>query len=138
MPSALLLPTSPDFLRLQGRRRTASGGLIHAGQRVSYPQLSTAVDDLATWLAHRGIGAGHHVAVMAGNGPAFVAMMYAVWGTGAVAVPIGVRSTTEEAARLLIHSRSVVLLCDTARAASAQESAATAGIPSYACEAIPM
>jgi len=74
---------------------------------------------------------------MAGNGPAFVAMMFAVWGTGAVAVPIGVRSTTEEAARLLTHSRAVALLCDTARAASAHESAGAAGMPCYACEPVP-
>src|SRR5437870_2457193 len=101
---SLLLPTSPEFLRLQAQRRGAAGGLFFAGRQITYAQLAVAVDDLAAWLAKRGLGAGDHVGVMAANEPAMVAMMFAVWGLGAVAVPISVRSTLTECTHLLSHA----------------------------------
>ena len=62
MPSrpggSILLPTSPDFLRLQAERRAAAGGLVFRGRRIAYGELAAAVDGLADWLARRGIGAG--------------------------------------------------------------------------------
>src|SRR5262245_51129433 len=107
-----LLPTSPEFLRLQGLRREAAGGLYHGDKHVTYAELSTAVDELAEWLARRGLGAGDHVGVIAANEPAFVAMMFAAWGIGAVAVPISVRSTEAEVGHLLAHSRAKAVLSD--------------------------
>jgi fatty-acyl-CoA synthase len=126
--------TSPDFLRLQGRRATA-GGLFCAGRRIPYGELAAAVDALAAWLAQRGLGAGQPIAVLAANEPALVAMLYAVWGIGAVAVPIGVRSTGAEVTRLLDHARASALLCDPARAEVAREAAAATGIAAHVCDA---
>src|SRR5438132_241153 len=103
---APLLPTSSSFLRLQGERRGAAGGLLFAGRRIPWGELAAAADDLAGWLARRGVGAGQHVGVTAANEPALVAMLYALWGLGAVAVPIGVRATAAEVARLLAHARA--------------------------------
>ncbi|HXQ23390.1 MAG TPA: AMP-binding protein [Candidatus Acidoferrales bacterium] len=131
----VLLPTSPDFLRFQAQRRRAAGGLFFAGRRIPYGELSAAVDDLAAWLAKRGLGAGDHVGVMAANEPAMVAMMFAVWSLGGVAVPISVRSTVQEAAQLLSHSRARALLCDVSRCELARAAATAVGAPAYACEA---
>jgi fatty-acyl-CoA synthase len=128
---SLLLPTSADFLRLQARR--SGGGLFYAGKQISYGELSAAVDGLAAWLAQRGLGPGDHIAIMAGNEPAFVAMMFAVWAIGAVGVPISVRSTMEETGRLLTHSRAAALLCDTSRGELARDTAAAVGVPAYVC-----
>jgi acyl-CoA synthetase (AMP-forming)/AMP-acid ligase II len=130
-----LLPTTPAFVRLQARRRGGLGGLCFAGRRLAYGELATAIDELADWLTRRGIGAGHHVGVIAGNDPAMVAMTYALWGLGAVTVPIAIRSTVEEAAHLLQHSRAAAVICDAARAPLGGEAAAAAGVPAYACEA---
>src|SRR5207247_9952909 len=91
------LPTSPALLRLQAERRGPAGGLFFAGRHVSWGELARAAEDLARWLARRGVGAGQHVGVLAANEPALVAMLYALWGLGAVAVPIGVRATAAEA-----------------------------------------
>jgi fatty-acyl-CoA synthase len=135
MNGSLLLPTTPDFLRLQGHRRGPHGGLFFADRQIVYGELSAAVDGLATWLARRGHGAGDHIAVIAANEPAMVAMMFAVWGIGAAAVPISVRSTPQEAMHLATHSRAAALLCDSARVELARTAAAAAAIPAYACEA---
>src|SRR5207249_3240111 len=126
-----------SFLRLQGERRGAAGGLLFAGRRIPWGELAAAADDLADWLARRGVGAGQHVGVLAANEPALVAMLYALWGLGAVAVPIGVRATAAEAARLLAHARASSLLADSAHAALAREAAAAGGIPAWACAPAP-
>ena len=134
MTCSFLLPTTPDYLRLQGRRRGAQGGLFFAGRQLTYGELSVAVDALAAWLVKRGHGAGEHIAVVAANEPAMVAMMFAVWSIGAVAVPTAVRSTPQEAATLALHARARAVLCDTARTDLARAAAAAVGVPAYACE----
>ncbi len=130
---APLLPTSPALLRLQAARRGAAGGLFFAGRRIAWGELAAAVDELAGWLARRGVGAGQHLGVMAANEPALVAILYALWGLGAVAVPIGVRATADETARLLAHARASGLLCDPPRAGVAREAAASAALPAWTC-----
>src|SRR5438876_9992641 len=127
-----LLPTSPAFLRLQGERRGAAGGLVFADRFIPWGELAAAADELAGWLARRGVGAGQHVGVTAANEPALVAMLYALWGLGAVAVPIGVRAPAAETARLLAHARASGLLADTPRAEVARDAAA-AGLPAWVC-----
>ena len=127
----MLLPTSPAFLALQASRRGRAGGLCFAGRRIAYGELSAAVDELAAWLVRRGLGTGQPIGVQAANEPAVVAMLFAVWGIGAVAVPIAVRSTAEETARLLEHARARALLCDRGREAMARAAAAAAGVPAF-------
>ncbi|HYR97268.1 MAG TPA: AMP-binding protein [Candidatus Binatus sp.] len=127
-------PTSPAFLHFQGRR-APTAGVVFGGRRIPYGELAAAAAELADWLARRGIRPGHAVGVMAANEPALVAMLFAVWGLGAVAVPIGVRATGEETARLLEHSRASGLLSDVLRAPVARDVAAAAGVPAFACDA---
>lgn len=134
MSGALLLPATPQFLALQAQRRGDAGGLAFRGRRISYGELAAAVEALAGWLAQRGIGAGHRVGVMAANEPAMVAMPFALWGLGAVSLPLAARSTAEEAAHMLGHARATAILCDAARSDTARAAAAAAGIPAYVCE----
>ncbi|MFN8546058.1 MAG: AMP-binding protein [Candidatus Binatia bacterium] len=129
----LLLPTSARFLALQDRRRGATGGLVFAERRVPFGELSAAVDGLVAWLARRGIGAGANVGVLAANTPAMVAALWAVWELGAVAVPVSVRSTAEEVARLLAHARATGLLCDAPRADVARAAARATRVAAWVC-----
>ena len=69
---SLLLPTSPEFLHLQGRARRAGWARVRGPAdrvRQSWRPRSTA---LATWLGRRGLGAGHarrrHGGERAGDG----------------------------------------------------------------------
>jgi acyl-CoA synthetase (AMP-forming)/AMP-acid ligase II len=128
-----LLPTTPAFLRLQGERRGATAGIAFAGRTIGYPELAVAVADLGAWLAGRGVGAGDKVGIIAANVPAMPALLYAIWGLGAVAVPIAARSTAAEAARLCAHARARVLLCDPPRSDVARAAAAAVGAAAYVC-----
>ena len=131
----MTLPTSVEFLRLQAARRGARGGLASRGQHVGYGELAAAADGLAAWLARRGLGARHHIGVMAGNTPAMVVASYGVWQLGATSVPVAVRSTVAEAAQVLTHSRAAALICDAARAEVGRDAAAAAGVPAFVVEA---
>jgi fatty-acyl-CoA synthase len=126
--------TAPAYLHLLAERRPAAGGLGFRGRVLSWGLVADAVDGLAAWLARRGLGGGRHVAVMAANEPALVAMAWAIWGLGDVYLPIAARAPAAEAARLLVHARASALLCDAARADVAREAAAAAGVPAYVCE----
>jgi acyl-CoA synthetase (AMP-forming)/AMP-acid ligase II len=130
-----LLPTTPAFLRLQAARRGDRGGLVFRGRLIAFGELVSAVDQLQRRLVRHGVGAGRPVGVLAGNEPATVAALYALWGLGAVAVPISARSTADEAARLLIHARAGVLLADQGRHDVAREAAASAGTAALVLDA---
>jgi fatty-acyl-CoA synthase len=133
----MLLPTTPAFLHHQARRRGDNGGIVFRGRLTPYGALAAAVDDLAAWLAGRGLGGGQRVGVMVGNGLAMPAATYALWGIGAVSVPIAVRSTPDEVARVLTHARAAALVCDTPRAAAARSAAAAARVPALLVEPTP-
>lgn len=126
---SILLPSSPAFLRLQAQRRRDAGGLVHGDRHLTFGALADAADAAAAWLAKRGVGAGDHVAVIAGNSPAFVAWKYGLWALGAVAVPIGARATAAEATHLVEHSRSRFIATDESAVQLAREAAVLADVP---------
>jgi acyl-CoA synthetase (AMP-forming)/AMP-acid ligase II len=101
--------------------------------------LASATDELAAWLAERGLRAGMRIGVLAGNDPAFVCMLYAIWGVGAVAVPIGLRSTAVEVATLVAHARVGAILCDRQRVRLARAAAASIDVAAFVCrEEVPL
>jgi acyl-CoA synthetase (AMP-forming)/AMP-acid ligase II len=136
-PFAPLLPTTPAFLRHQAARRGDAGAVVFGDRRLSYGELAATADELAHWLARRGLGRGDAIGVMAANEPAIVAMLYAVWGLGGIAVPVSTRATAAEVAAQLEHARARALLCDPKRVAVARDAAAAAGLPLFACEPAP-
>ena len=77
----MLLPTAADFLAPAGsppgsaRRARATAVATSPTARCT-----TRSTRSPTWLARRGLGAGQHVGVMAGNAPAMVAASYARLG----------------------------------------------------------
>src|SRR5436190_9347965 len=128
-----LLITSPAFVRHQARRRGDAGGVVFGDVRVGYGALATAIEELAAWLARRGVGGGAAVGVMAANEPAIVAMLYAVWGLGGIVVPVSIRATADEVASQLEHARARALICDTKRVDVARDAGGAAGLPVFAC-----
>src|SRR5262249_17808831 len=136
-PAALMLPTQLDFLTHQSRRRGTGGGLVFRDRHVSFAELACATTGLATWLAKHGIGTGDRVGIVAANEPAIVGMLYAVWAVGAVAVPVGVRATAVETARLLDHARARAVLCDEARIEVVREAAKKSGATASVCAPAP-
>jgi acyl-CoA synthetase (AMP-forming)/AMP-acid ligase II len=135
VPAPLLLPTTPDFLRLQGARRGDAGGIVFANQTRTFAELAVATCELADFLGRRGVGAGQAVGVLAANEPAMVAALYALWGLGAAVVPISTRATIAEAAAQLEHARAGALVADALREETARGAARAAGIPAFVCDA---
>jgi acyl-CoA synthetase (AMP-forming)/AMP-acid ligase II len=129
----MLLPTTPEFLRLQAARRGTAGGLVAGGTRVPFGGLADAARGLSTSLGRRGLGAGSPIGILAGNVPAMPVMLYGVWGIGALTVPLSVRATPAEVATLLTHARATALLCDETRAEVAREVARMVGVPAIVC-----
>jgi acyl-CoA synthetase (AMP-forming)/AMP-acid ligase II len=128
----ILRPTSELLLGLQGRRGDAQG--VFAGDdHIPYGAIHDAAVELDAWLGRRRYESGRLFGVMAGNHPGFVSMLFGVWGIGGVHVPISIRSTAEEVARILVHARADTLLCDDERAPVAREAARAAGIPAVVC-----
>jgi len=128
-----VLPTLPEILRLQARRRGADGGLVYDGRRATFGEVSDAVEGLGGWLARIGLGSGHRVVVLAGNTPAMVGAAYALWGLGVVVVPVSPRATASEVARVLDHSSAAGIFCDAVRSETAREAARAAAVPAWVC-----
>ena len=132
----LLLPTSAEYLRLQARRRGTNGGLLFDGTPVTYGELAATVDRPGCLVGAARARRGDHVAVMAANEPAMVAMLYAVWSIGAVAVPIAVRSTAQEATQGCSRTHEPARSCAIARAWSAGGRPPSGrAIAAFVCEA---
>jgi len=74
----------------------------------TYTELLTTARDGAGWLAQRGVGAGHRVAIALPPGLGFVQALHAVMWLGAVAVPIDPRLTAAERERLGRGAAAVV------------------------------
>ena len=88
-----------ELLRLDGRSLTAA-------------TLDRAAAGVASRLEHRGVGAGHRVAVLCGNGLAFPPLYYGALRRGCVVAPISTASPPAEVARTLRALRARVLACD--------------------------
>ncbi|HET9733066.1 MAG TPA: AMP-binding protein [Acidimicrobiales bacterium] len=75
---------------------------LHVGQRtMSYGELVQRAATARSGLRAAGVEAGDRVAIVAPNGEAFPICLLAVWGLGAVAVPLNPLSPTPELSREL-------------------------------------
>ncbi|HEY0411443.1 MAG TPA: class I adenylate-forming enzyme family protein, partial [Candidatus Dormibacteraeota bacterium] len=74
--------------------------------------LDRAAAGIAAWLERQGVGAGHRVAVLCGNGLAFPPLYYGALRRGCVVAPLSTSSPPAEVARVLRAVRARVLACD--------------------------
>lgn len=83
-----------------------------APRRRTWRQTAERVGRVAGALQGLGVERGDRVAVLAHNTDRYFELMYAVAWVGGTLVPIDTRLPTDEIARILGHSRSVVLFID--------------------------
>jgi long-chain acyl-CoA synthetase len=102
------------LLRLEGATLTASA-------------LDRAAAGIAAWLERQGVGAGHRVAVLCGNGLAFPPLYYGALRRGCVVAPLSTSSPPAEVARVLHAVRARVVACDPENAGAATASLELAG-----------
>ena len=92
-------------------RHAEHEAMVFEGRRWSYHALNVEVGRIAAGLAARGIGRGDRVAMLLGNLPEFVFVLYALQRLGAIAVPVSVREQkpgleyilNQCGAKLIIH-----------------------------------
>jgi long-chain acyl-CoA synthetase len=92
-------------------RRPQGLALICGEERLSYAELDARVAEAAGGLRALGVEKGDRVAIVLGNGIAFVVVLYAVARLGAISVPLNTRHTLTEnshiiedcAAKIVVH-----------------------------------
>lgn len=86
---------------------------VRAGRiQWSFAELDRQASRLARQLARAGVGEGSRVALLAGNGPAFVAVVHALTRLGAILVPLNTRLTREELTWQARDVRAMLLVSD--------------------------
>lgn len=96
-----------DALAIQHGERPA---VIGEHGALSFAALDHAADQWATGLRRARYGAGTHVALLAGNGPEWLAVAFGVWRAGATLVPISTFVTARELGEILAHADAQVLI----------------------------
>jgi len=86
--------------------------VILGDRSISYAMLDAASRRLASRAREAGLQRGDVLAILAGNGPEFLAAAWAAQRSGLYALPIGTRLTSPEVAYQLRDSAAAMLLCD--------------------------
>lgn len=92
------------------------------GIQWSYSDLDKAVTELTARLDH--VAPGDRVMILSENCGAAVAALFAAWRVGAAAVPINVRQSQAEIARVIDHAKPAVVWMTTAVSEDAKKHAA--------------
>jgi long-chain acyl-CoA synthetase len=92
--------------------------VISRGEQTTYGQLRDDVARLRGGLARLGVGRGDRVALLCGNGLAFVETYFALLGLGAVTVPLNPQSPGRELEREIATVGATVVLVQASAAAA--------------------
>jgi acyl-CoA synthetase (AMP-forming)/AMP-acid ligase II len=101
-----------SFVRFHALRTPDRLALVYGDQRVTYRDLLDRVEQLAAWLAQRGVGPETVVACFMKNSAAFVELSIAVSELGGVFLPVNFRLAAEEVRYILENSSARLLLAD--------------------------
>lgn len=136
-------PPSPHdlsaLLRWLGERYGARTAVTGESSALTFAELDRAADDWAARLAEKGRAAGARVALLAGNGPDWLAAAFGAWRSGAVLVPVSTFVTARELGEILAHA-DVDLLILQAQLRSRDHVALVDRLPAEAkrCEIVPL
>lgn len=84
--------------------------LVFGDKTYSFAQMDRRVNQAAQGLRALGLGPGDKAAMLVGNSPEFIWLWWAILKLGAVLVPVNLRLTASEAAYILNHSETKVVL----------------------------
>lgn len=101
-----------SFVRFHALRAPDRLALVYRDQRISYRDLLDRAEQLAAWLAERGVGPDVPVACFMKNSAAFVELALAVSHLGGVFLPINYRLAGEEVRYILDDAGARLLLAD--------------------------
>ncbi len=89
-------------------------------ERYTYAQLRSMADTVGHWLSPAGLEPGARCAILAANGPRWVACYLGTMAAGMVAVPLDTAFSAEQVAKLLDNSGASLLFVDARNLAMAQ------------------
>ena len=112
--SANYVPLSPiSFLKQAATVFPERMAIVHGERKISYREMLTRCQRLASALVQQGVQRHDTVAIMAPNIPAMLECHYAVPGIGAVLNPLNIRLDAASIAFILQHGEARLLLMDT-------------------------
>jgi len=106
------------------RRVPGTSGLKTTDGLLSYAALAERAARLATGFSKRGIGPGDAVAVLLPNGPELFAVAYALFGLGAIVMPLNIAAPAPELTAATRRASARAIIARPAQAAVAAEVAA--------------
>ncbi|HEU5235268.1 MAG TPA: AMP-binding protein [Terriglobales bacterium] len=80
----------------------------------TYAELRRVAEHLGAWLQHTGIAPGSRCAILASNGPRWVATYLGIMAADCVAVPLDTAFKPDQVAKLLKDSGAILLFVDAA------------------------
>src|SRR3954470_12477439 len=96
----------PTVIALEMQRE--SGEL----ERYSYSDLRHMAESVGNWLVASGVPRGTRCAILANNGPRWVASYLGILAAGSVAVPFDTAFTADQVAKLLLDSGADFIFVD--------------------------
>lgn len=86
--------------------------VVFEGNEITFGELLKMVDRAAGWFALSNIKKGDRVAVLSKNCPEFLVLFGAIAASGAIAVPINFRLSTEEIGHAIENTKPVAVFAD--------------------------
>ncbi|HWR13311.1 MAG TPA: AMP-binding protein [Terriglobales bacterium] len=90
-------------------------------ERYTYADMRRMSDSVGNWLLSQGVPRGTRCAILANNGPRWVATYLGILAAGAVAVPFDTAFTSDQVAKLLLDSGADFLFVDAKHLPTAKE-----------------
>lgn len=105
-------PTSAQLLLAALQRHSKRTAITTAGRSLSYAEIDALSDQLASYLAHKGVGPGIAVAIHLRNGWEYVVSEFAILKLGAIRVPLNELMGAPELGYCLEHSGAHLLITE--------------------------
>ena len=104
------ITTLGDLIDRAAGKYGKSEAIVFEGQRLTYEELHTQVDNLAKGLLNLGISKGDKIALWMSNCPEWEVCEYAIFKSGGVMIPLNTRFKLEELAYILEQSDATTLI----------------------------
>lgn len=104
------ITTLGDLIDRAADKYGKSEAIVFEGQRLTYEELHTQVDNLAKGLLNLGISKGDKIALWMSNCPEWEVCEYAIFKSGGVMIPLNTRFKLEELAYILEQSDATTLI----------------------------
>jgi long-chain acyl-CoA synthetase len=112
----------PDHVAVELQRVAGSSA---PAERYTYAELRRVSEEIGAWLQSQGLPAGARCAILAANGPRWVAAYLGIMAADLVAVPLDTAFKPDQVSKLLDDSGASLIFADAAHLAAASATSGT-------------